>query len=121
MDHDKLSGDTDIKQKSRFLKWLDNWWYHNKTITLISLFLIIVIVICTFQMCSRENEDITLVYSGPWLLTSTELEDVRSVFNFVLPQDYNRDGKKYVELVTFHVMSEEQISEWESGFGQAAD
>ncbi|MGI6167896.1 MAG: hypothetical protein ACOYIA_07175 [Eubacteriales bacterium] len=121
MDDEKLSGDIDIKQKSRFLKWLDNWWYHNKIIAIISLFVIVVIVICTFQMCSRENEDITLVYSGPWLLTSTELEDVRSVFNFVLPKDYNGDGKKYVELVTFHVMSEEQILAWESEFEQAAD
>ncbi len=121
MDKEKLSGDIDIKQKSRFLWWFDNWWYHNRTIAIISLFVIFVVVICTFQMCTKEKADVALVYGGPYLMSSTELEDVRSVFNFVLPEDYNHDGKKYVELITFNIMSEEQIKEWESEVGQAAD
>jgi hypothetical protein len=121
MDNEKLSCDIDLRQKSRFLRWFDNWWYHNKTIAIISLFVVFVVVICALQMCSREKEDVTLVYGGPYLLSAAELEDVRLVFNFVLPDDYNRDGKKYAELITFHIMSEEQIKAWESEAERGAD
>lgn len=107
----------DIKANSVFLRWLDNFWYHNKAIILITLFVIFVIVICTLQMCSVEKEDISLLYGGPCLLNSSELEGVRSVFNTVMPEDYNGDGRKFTELITYQVMSAEQLKELSDGTG----
>ncbi len=107
----------DIKANSGFLRWLDNYWYHNKVITLIVLFALFVLVICTLQMCSAESEDVSLLYGGPYLMTNTEREGVRSVFNNVIPEDYNKDGKKYTELITYQIMSTEQLKELSGGTG----
>jgi hypothetical protein len=117
MDRDDKIPAGDIKANSNFLRWLDNFWYHNKVITLIILFALFVLVICIFQMCSAESEDISLIYGGPYLMTKTELEGVRSVLNNVMPEDYNNDGKKYIELITYQIMSTGQLEELSGGTG----
>lgn len=99
----------DIKQKSKLLRWLDNFWYHNKIPTVIVLFVLIVVVVCMLQMCSAEDEDISLLYSGPRLMTASEHEGVRGVLSTLLPEDYNGDGRKYANLVTYHVKSDVQL------------
>lgn len=110
---DKISAG-DIKEKSGFLKWFDNFWYHNKITVVVSVFLIFIIVICTFQMCAKEDEDVIVLYGGPYLMTSSEREGIRSVLNYVMPDDFDGDGSNYTELVTYHICSEEQLDALES-------
>lgn len=111
----------DIKEKSDFLKWIDNFWYHNKITVIVSAFLVFIIVICTFQMCSKKDEDITVLYAGPYLMTSGEREGIRSVFNYVMPGDFDGDGNQYTELVTYHVCSNEQLDTLESEIHEDGD
>ena len=59
----KLSGEMAIP-KGRFLTWLDNFWYHYKWHTLISLFLVFTLTVCIFQMCDRTKYDTYILYSG---------------------------------------------------------
>ena len=58
------TGDT-IAPKNGFFAWLDNFWYHYKWHSLISLFLVFMITVCTLQMCSKESYDIQILYAGP--------------------------------------------------------
>ncbi len=52
-------------EKRSAIEWLDNVWYHYKVTILIVLFLTIVVVIATVQMCSKPPEaDFTLIYAG---------------------------------------------------------
>ena len=104
----------DIKEKSDFLKRIDNFWYHNKISVIVCSFIVFVIVICTFQMCANKDDDVSILYSGPYLMTSTEREEIRSVFNYVMPDDFNGDGHDYVEMITYHVCSKEQLDTIES-------
>lgn len=117
---DKISAG-DIKERSGFLKWLDNFWYHNKITVITSAFLIFIVVICTFQMCSKEDEDLTVLYAGPYLMTSAEREGIRSVLNYVMPEDFDGDGNNYTELVTYHICSEEQLKTLESEIHEDGD
>ena len=48
----------------KFLKWLDNFWYHNKWKTIISLFLAVVLFICIFQLATKKNYDACIMYVG---------------------------------------------------------
>lgn len=102
----------EISEKSGFLRWMSNFWYHNKIITIVILFVIFVVVISAFQMCSRDIGDVTIIYGGPAILGDSQFESIRSVFNAVMPEDFNRDGRKYTELINYTIMNEEQIKEY---------
>lgn len=48
----------------KFLKWLDNFWYHHKWKTIISLFLIVVLTVCIAQLVEKEDYDACVMYVG---------------------------------------------------------
>ena len=117
MENEKLKG-ADRKVEGRFSKWLENYWYHYKWPTIIVSFFVIVVLVCTIQMCTRESEDISVVYAGPVQLSSSEIEAVESVMNFIMPEDFDGNGKKTSAFMNYHVYSEEQIREMESERGE---
>lgn len=57
------TGGVSIK-KGKFLSWLDNFWYHYKWHTLIAAFVILVLTVCTVQMCGKESYDMHILYAG---------------------------------------------------------
>lgn len=113
MENEKLNG-TDIKVEGKFSKWLENYWYHYKWPTIIVSFFVIVVLVCTIQMCTKESEDISVVYAGPVLLSSSEMSALEDVLNFVMPEDFDGDGKKTSVFMNYHIYSEEQIKDAES-------
>ncbi len=90
-------------------RWLDNFWYHYKWHTIIALFFLIVILVCTLSTCQRENYDSTALYAGPAYLDSEQREGVCAVLEAVMPTDKSADGEKNVFLSTFLIYSKEQI------------
>lgn len=48
----------------KFLKWLDNFWYHNKWKTIICLFLAVVLTVCIVQLVQKEDYDACIMYVG---------------------------------------------------------
>lgn len=103
-----------IKPQSKFAKWFDNYWYHYKWITIGVIFFIVIVTVCTLQMCERENEDTVVLYAGPYQLSTQQIEGIRGVFNTLLPEDFDGDGKKYTGIVNYLIYSEEQIKEIEA-------
>ena len=80
----------EIKDKSEFLKWFDNFWYHYKVHTIIVLFALFVLIVCVLQTCtSSSGGDITIMYAGRGYMTTEQREGVRSVFNAVMPDDFD--------------------------------
>ena len=73
----KIQGDGEIRIPSmrdrkkerkhgKIYKWFDNFWYHHKWKTIICLFLVVTILVCTLQMCRREEKgDISVMLAGP--------------------------------------------------------
>ena len=113
-----------IKPEGKFYRWFDNYWYHYKWHTLAALFVAIVLVVCTLQMCEKQKEDTTFLYAGPRQLSGEEVENIRGVLNAVMPEDYDKDGKKYAGIVDYLIYSEEQIKEIEAStdaYGVAVD
>lgn len=63
-ENEKLdTGNVSIK-KGKFLRWLDNFWYHYKWHSLIAAFLIFTVTVCTVQMCRKESYDMHILYAG---------------------------------------------------------
>lgn len=105
---------TDIHIKSPWLEKLDNFWFYYKTHTLVIAFVVLVLSICIVQSCSRESEDMSVLYAGPVSFSPEAFELVKDELNGALPADYDGDGEKHTALIAYNVMSEEQILARES-------
>lgn len=110
---EKLNADG-IAVRGGFLGWLDNYWYHYKWLTVGIAFALVVLVICTVQMCSKEKDDLILVYAGRNQLSVGETEDICKVLEAVCPEDFDGNGKKSIALGTYCILSETQIKEIQS-------
>lgn len=99
----------EIVIRGRFAEWFDNFWYHYKWITIGVLVAAAVLLVCLLQTCSKEEEDIRLVYAGPTVLTSSEMEQITAVMDAVMPYDLNQDGDLHSEWTTYLIYSEEQM------------
>ena len=93
-------------QNSKFFKWLDNIWYHYKWHILIGLFVLITVIVCVAQCAGQKKFDTLTVYAGDRVLSAEESEELSRIFGEALAQDYDKDGKKTVQLVTFSVFSD---------------
>lgn len=107
----------DIRVKSSALEKMENFWYHYKWRTIGLLFLTAVLTICIAQCCRREKSDVVVLYAGPYCYSGAEFDQVKEELNRVLPADYNGDGKKQTGLVTYQVMTEEQLTEYQDQVG----
>ena len=103
-----------IKTNSKFAKWLDNYWYHYKWITIGVVFLIAVIIICSVQLGEKEKDDVTVLYAGPYQLSAREANSISAVFNTVMPEDFDGNGEKFTRIVEYLIYSEEQIKNIEA-------
>ena len=110
--NDKYS-QSDIHVKSPLLEKLDNFWFYYKIPVIVALAVLLILTVCIAQSCGKEDEDITVMYAGPYLYSATELEDFRAELNAAMPADFDKNGEKYTAIVTYQVMNEEQILEYE--------
>ena len=109
--------DGDIRVDTPFLKKLDNFWYHYKWHTIGFLFIAFVLIVCITQCSRKEKTDVVVMYAGPYLYSGEEMLVVKDELNAVLPRDYNGDGQKVTGLVTYQVMTEEQLLEYQKLVG----
>ena len=93
----------DIRVSSPFLKKIENFFYHYKWHTVIALFLVVVIVICSVQMCTKEEYDIEIMYAGRQNVTSEQaILDIEAAFGS-FSDDVTGDGVPRANLVAYWV------------------
>lgn len=100
-----------IRPQGRFFRWLDNFWYHYKWRTLIILFAVAVVVVLIVQTVQQPGEDLLVCYGGTYGFLPAELEEVQTVLDGKLPEDFNGDGVKHVGFVRYQVYSAEELQE----------
>lgn len=94
---------------SGFAKKFDNFWYHHKWKVIVIGFFAITLLICTMQMCSREEPDAYIMYAGPYKFGQTDTRSFESAFSAIM-DDRNGDNKTHAELVDIYILSDEQIT-----------
>lgn len=107
------TGDTAVKNRS-FFAWLDNFWYHYKWHSLLSLFLVFTVTICTLQMCRKESYDIHILYAGEQAIDRTRGEDISdydkiSQYLTRNATDRNKDGKTLVAFKDLYILDESDM------------
>ena len=110
MDHEKQYTEGIHLEKHSKEGRFDNFWYHYKWPTIGIVIFLLIFGICIAQSCSREEEDILLLYAGSAHMSATEKEGVHEALTAAMPYDLNGDGKRILTLVTYNVYSAEQIA-----------
>ena len=113
MDQEKQG--TQVGVKSPFLSWLDNFWYHYKWQTLIALFLVFAILVCSVQMCKREDYDVFVMYAGAHDVErkSSSVSEYEKVVRHLtdICRDYDEDGRVAPSFLSLFLPSNEEIEE----------
>ena len=103
-----------IRSESESLKRIENFWYHYKWPTIIVCFFVIVFTVCTMQICNKESYDISIVYAGPCNIDPNRSNDIKNVFDFTITNDFDGDGAKNTQLVSYLIYTKEQIEKVEA-------
>ena len=98
----------------KIFKWLDNFWYHYKWVTLVTAFFTVTLSIIIIQMITKTNPDSNILYGGPAVLTANQTKEIENAFNALLPEDFNGDGEKITSLQAITLMTKEQIAKAEA-------
>ena len=77
---------------SKIFKWIDNFWYHHKWPFCITVFFLILGIILTVQLVSRENYDVYIMYVG-----DAPIPDTQKSLTAVC-KDYNEDKEVLVNF-----------------------
>lgn len=93
----------------RFLKWLDNFWYHNKWIVLIVAFFVISGAVIFAQFMQKEEYDALILYTGPEVPDALETKDIEDAFESVMKEEYEKDGKKIISLNPIFLLTDDQL------------
>jgi len=113
--NDNKYTESEIHIRGTFAEKLDHFWFYYKWHTLIALFVAFVLIVCISQSCTKQENDVNVLYAGPYMYSDAEKygagKDGGAVgeLNLRLPKDYNGDGEKLTGLITYQVMTKEQI------------
>lgn len=123
LDDEKIA-DAKIKVKSPVLSWLENFFYHYKWHTLIALVLVLAVVLCSVQLCTKTSYDTYIMYAGGTdIRMSAEEGDVSDWQKIVsavkqYSSDFNNDGEHNISFLNLYMPSEEEIREIEATEGK---
>ncbi len=85
-------------ENNSFLKWLDNFWYHNKAAVIIGAFAIILVSFATVQFFSKKEPDVFIYSVGSSGISAKAAEEFRADLAEKFASDYNGDGRVVVDL-----------------------
>ncbi len=92
----------------RFKKSLENYWYHYKWATIITIFFGIALIVCLVQCSSKDKYDMYALYAGPCYIGEKETADLKDAIN-----DYMEAERQNVCTNSFVYVSESKREEYE--------
>ena len=94
---------------NNFFKWLDNYWYHYKWVTIVVAFFLVVFIVCTVQTCTKKNGDVLLTYAGPASLDIDDKVVIENAAEKVLAKYSEKQSDITVSVASYYVLSRDQI------------
>ena len=88
-----------------------NFWHYNKVKILIIAAFAVIIAVALAQLIGRQNPDVSILYAGPDYITPNQSEAFSDVLESIM-DDYNGDGRKYVQIEDLVFMSDAQILDY---------
>ena len=110
-----------VQSSNKIINWFRNYWYYYKWMVIGIAFAVFVVLFCTLQTCSKGSPDITILYAGTFPPADVGVVDMEKAIEVALPEDFNGDGEKDVDLAMLMIYSEEQIKEIEKNLDEDED
>lgn len=86
-------------EKMTFRQKIENFWYHNKFAVIVSAVFIIFITISLVQILTKPSPDANFLYMGHEKHAFYAEDDIQDSIAKVMKEDYNKDGKKYIDYI----------------------
>lgn len=115
---------SDIKIKSPLMTKLENFWYHYKWHSIVAVFLVVCITVCSLQMCTKKKIDFLVLYASGTEISRKSVDGDVPAYNKVsdvlaaYADDLDGDGDRNLVLTTHFVPSPEEIAEIEGTPGK---
>ncbi len=103
------AADISLSSSSRFLRWLDNFWYHHKWKVVIISFIAIVVIVGVVQMATKTRYDTTVTVAVNAPFYAENVRGLESALVEILPEDLNGDSEKNVQLSYYKIYSEAEM------------
>lgn len=95
-------------------KKAENFWYHYKWHTIVTIFIVIVVAVCTAQMCSRINYDVYVLYAGGKAFNksgeNSEYEAIHDALKIV-SEDFDENGENLPLFQSYLLPTSKEYSE----------
>ena len=98
----------------------ENYWYHYKWHTVVAAFLVLVITVCSLQMCKKDEYDGFVMYAGAGEISKSSSDGDISDYAKSLSSlkgyfsDTDESGSVGVSYLTLFLPSEDELRELES-------
>ncbi len=92
---------------SKTLKWIDNFWYHYKWTFIIVVFFLVVGIILTVQLVTKEEYDAYIMYVGDAEIPATTYQDILDSLELVV-EDYDENGEINVNFQRLGFISDKE-------------
>ena len=115
MENERIDADG-MKINGGFFKWLENFWYHYKWHSLIALFLVFTVTICTLQMCEKEKYDVNVLYAGGHAFSreseGADYSEYQKIMSGLksFTEDHDGDGKVSVSFRDLYAPTEDELA-----------
>ena len=91
---------------SKALKWIDNFWYHYKWTFIVVTFFLVIGIILTFQLITKEDYDAYIMYVGDTAIPDTMYQDILDSLETVV-KDYDENGEINVNFQRLGFITDE--------------
>ena len=108
----------DAKMYIRTSEKVENFWYHYKWHTIVAVFVLVVGVILTLQLCTKADYDVHVIYAGEKIIRNTSLSgdgkteysDLTSALGTIGKNAENGENVN-VNLQNIYILSEKELAE----------
>ncbi len=87
-----------------------NFWYHYKWPSIFAVFMTVVIVIVSINMCQKETFDVFVVYAGPDDIALSQISQTRLEMEKLIP-DYDGNGKAQISFERYYIAYHEDVKD----------
>ena len=109
-----IDGVGEVTVPSTLKEKVQNFIYHYKWHTLIALLLVIALVVCSLQFCSKEDYDAYILYAGSKNIGRTSKDgDVAEIATVIsslkrITDDFNENGETTLNFTNYYYLSADE-------------
>lgn len=106
----------EIVVQNRFVKWLDNFWYHYKWTVIVVTFFALVFITCFVQCTQSKQVDIPVVFAGGYVAPNEDRDTwseadrtaIENVLESLFRQNGGDEGRE-VGFLTYNIYNEQEL------------